>query len=381
MNDKVKNLRVLHIMSGFGGGISAFIRNKAQILNDGSVLFDVLTFDEVSTNFDNLIKETGGQVYKISNPKEKGFLKFYKEVDQVMKKLSSETVVHSHVNGTTAIPFYLIAKKNGLHRFVIHAHTAAPSLKNNRVQEKVKKLINRTISKEKLSCGVKASRNIFGEREVKRNKIVHIPNSINYKEFIVKKDTKNLKKEILGISDDRLIIGNIARFRELKNHYFMIKVMEELKNINDDFLCFFAGDGLLKSEIETLVKEKNLTKNVKFLGFREDIDNLFAMMDIFILPSFNEGLPTVVIEAQAASTTSFISDTITKECDLDLGLVKYLPITTSQLWIEGVRKYKEKKLSKKTIEERLVNRKFTNEASADLYLKFLNKKISQYSIK
>ena len=381
MRHKYKCPRVLHIMSGYGGGISAFIANKAQAFADQDVPFDVITFDDTSSDFERLIEETGGKVYKISNPKEKGSKIFYKEVNSIMNKLPEDTLIHSHVYGVKAIPFYLIAKKNKLHRFVIHAHTAAPQLKSNFLQETLKKWVNRTLSKEKLSCGIKASINIFGEKEALKNDIVHIPNSINYEKFSYKRDSKQLKKDILGIDDNRLVIGSIARFRELKNHKFMVEIIKDLKESNIDFVWFFAGEGLLKNEIEQRVKDLKLEKNVIFLGYRDDIPNLFEMMDIFVLPSLNEGLPTVVIEAQATSTTSLLSDTITKECDLDLGLVEYLSIQDKTQWVENIKDFKPVNVESSTIEERLIDGKFTNDTSASLYKRFLDKEVKRYSIK
>ncbi|GAA0366541.1 glycosyltransferase family 1 protein [Alkalibacterium iburiense] len=380
MRHKYKCPRVLHIMSGYGGGISAFIANKAQAFADQDVPFDVITFDDTSSDFERLIEETGGKVYKISNPKEKGSKIFYKEVNSIMNKLPEDTLIHSHVYGIKAIPFYLIAKKNKLHRFVIHAHTAAPQLKNNFLQEKLKKWVNRTLSKEKLSCGIKASINIFGEKEALKNEIVHIPNSINYEKFSCKRNSRQLKKDILGIDDNRLVIGSIARFRELKNHKFMVDIIKDLKESNVNFIWFFAGEGLLKNEIEQLIKDLELEKNVIFLGYRDDIPNLFEMMDIFVLPSLNEGLPTVVIEAQATSTSSLLSDTITKECDLGLGLVKYLSIQDKTQWVESIKDFKPVNVESSTIEKRLIDGKFTNDTSASLYKRFLDKEVKSYNI-
>ena len=377
MTSEKQTQKVLHIMSSFGGGISSFIKNKAEVLKNEDIVFDIITFDDVTAQFNNLISETGGRVYKISNPKKIGFRQFYNQVNSIMEKQPKNTLVHSHVYGVKAIPFYLIARKNGLKRFVIHAHTAAPALKNSNIQEKFK---NNLISKEKLSCGIKASINIFGKKTAYSDTIVHIPNSINYHSFNTDLDIKKLKKEILDVDDDRLIIGSIARFRELKNHDFMIEVIDKLKQEQIEFIWFFAGDGLLKKDIEKKVKERRLEKYVYFLGRRDDIPELFSIMDIFTLPSLNEGLPTVVIEAQATSTTSLISDTITKECDMNLGLVEFLSIQNIEPWLDAIKMFVPKNIAKSKIEQCLIESSFTNETSAELYKNFLRKEIKYYNI-
>lgn len=380
MQKKIQSNRVVHIMSGFGGGISSFIKNKADALSDQGIVFDVITFDEVGADFRRSIEGTGGHIYKVSNPKQEGFKQFFYQVNAIMKKLPKDVLVHSHVNGMIALPFYLVAKKNRLSRFVIHAHTASPLRSTNSKQDRIKRQLNKRMSKEKVSCGIKASENIFGKKVVERGQIVHIPNSIAYKKFMKESDPIQLKKEILGVTDNRLIIGHVGRFKTVKNHPFMLDIIEELKNRGVEFLWFFAGDGLLKEEIENKVKERNLEDVVQFLGRRDDIENLFHMMDVVVLPSFDEGLPTVVIEAQASSTPCLLSHTITKECDLNLSMVKYLPIDHVDQWVNEIETFKPMPVKKEDIEDKLISSKFTNETSAQLYVQFLNKEIQSYEI-
>ncbi|WP_161878215.1 glycosyltransferase [Alkalibacterium sp. MB6] len=380
MQKKIQTNRVVHIMSGFGGGISSFIKNKAEALVDQAIRFDVITFDEVGAEFRRSIEKTGGQIFRVSNPKEAGFKQFFSQVNTIMKDLPKDVLVHSHVNGRIALPFYLVAKKNRLSRFVIHAHTASPLSSPNSKQDKIKRQLNKRMSKEKVSCGIKASENIFGKHAVEQGRIVHIPNSIAHERFLKESDPIQLKKEILGVTDNRLIIGHVGRFKTVKNHPFMLDIIEELKNRGIEFLWFFAGDGLLKEEIENQVKERNLEDVVQFLGRRDDIENLFHMMDVVVLPSFDEGLPTVVIEAQASSTPCILSHTITKECDLNLSMVKFLPIDHVDQWANEIETFKPMPVKKEDIEDKLISSKFTNETSAQLYVQFLNKEIQSYEI-
>lgn len=370
-------------MSSYGGGISSFIKNKAEALLNDPVVFDVITFDDTPKKFDALIEKTGGRVYKISNPKEDGFFQFFREVNHILSKQPKHVIIHSHINGLKALAFYLVAKKNGIKRFVIHAHTAAP-LTSSKFKLKSKQILNTFLSSEKLSCGIKASVNIFGNRTVKRKKIVHIPNSINEEKFLyiagMDDQRKKLRKEILGITDDQVVIGSVARFKKLKNHTFMLDVIEELKNRNFNFIWFFAGDGSCKQKIEEEVHRRKLDKYVKFLGYRNDIDNLFNIMDIFALPSLYEGLPTVLIEAQASSTYSLVSNTVTDEADLDLGLVSYLDIISTKDWVSQIEEFKKVEVPTDIIKQKLLEGKFTAKTSADLYLDFLQNKIDSYYI-
>jgi len=75
-----------------------------------------------------------------------------------------------------------------------------------------------------------------------------------------------------------------------------------LKDGGIDFIALFVGDGPLRGKLEGLVRELGLENRVRFLGSkdREEIPEILAITDIFVLPSLSEGLPTAVIEAMAA---------------------------------------------------------------------------------
>lgn len=116
-------------------------------------------------------------------------------------------------------------------------------------------------------------------------------------------DGTSLRKE-LDLSGDDLLVGHIANFRIPKGHRFLIEaaglVCKKLKNAKF-LLVGDEGDGSLKGEIEDLINKMNLKDNVRILGFRDDVQKLLSLIDIFVLPSMSEGLPLSVIEAMAAS--------------------------------------------------------------------------------
>lgn len=74
-----------------------------------------------------------------------------------------------------------------------------------------------------------------------------------------------------------------------------------------------AGQGPLQEEIKNKVRELGLDDSVKFLGQRNDANELYQVFDVFLLPSLYEGLPVVGVEAQASGLLCFFSDDMTKE--------------------------------------------------------------------
>ena len=118
------------------------------------------------------------------------------------------------------------------------------------------------------------------------------------------------------------------RFSYQKNHEYLIRVFTEIVKENKDSVLFLVGDGPDRSIVMQLVNKLGLQRNVKFLGFRKDVNRLLMAMDVFILPSRFEGLPIVLIEAQATGLPCLASDRISSESKIS-PLVTYLSINDS----------------------------------------------------
>ena len=367
-------MKVLHIMSGFGGGISSFILNKAEYFIQKNIIFDVITFDDVPKHFNEAIKNTGGQVHKMTNPKVGGFKPFYNEVNQIMEKLPKKVFIHCHIRGYRAIPFYLIAKKNGIKRFGMHAHTTGlpdeiDSLRNKRVR-----MTNNILADERISCGKEASRYLYGEKYLENNEVMHIPNSINPESFLT--NLTVTKESMFGKEfKEKYLIGHIGRFYSVKNHLFMLSIIELLAESSLDFVWLFIGNGKDYEKIQQAAKNRNLVKYICFLGRRNDIPELLQVMDLFVLPSKYEGFPTVAVESQASGTKTLLSDTITEDADLQLNLAEFLSITDPKIWAEYIlNNQSQVEIPPHVRLENLKKYKLTNKESAELYEAFLKTK-------
>lgn len=103
-----------------------------------------------------------------------------------------------------------------------------------------------------------------------------------------------------------------------------------------------VGTGDTEDKIKEKVKNLNLQEVINFLGVRKDVKNLLQGFDIFLLPSIFEGLPVTLVEAQGAGLKCFISDTVTKEIDLECGLTEFISLgKASKEWAEIIDKNRE----------------------------------------
>ena len=373
-------VHVMHIMSEFGGGISSFIMNKAESLAGSNVVFDVVTFEEPSERFRQAIEGTGGQVYQVPNPVKKSLPQCLRQTNQIMKSKPKDTIIYCHYGMDLALLFYLLAKWNRL-EFIIHAHTADPAGNNN-----FRRRLNTWMSDRQASCGLGATENIFGEASAREGSVVHIPNSIRVENFLQpsKAAATSKKLEVYGPENEgKFMIGQIGRFHVVKNHGFSLDIIEQLtKQANFAFQWVFIGEGELEEQVKQQVKDRGLENYVKFLGRREDVAELYQTLDVIVLPSHFEGLSTVAIEAQASGVVSLLSDVQTRETDLGLKLVEFLPIEEASIWADAIMAHYHQPVTV-TPEERLAQfaaKKFTNPASAELYEAFLRGEVKEYQI-
>ena len=104
----------------------------------------------------------------------------------------------------------------------------------------------------------------------------------------------------LGIPEEAKVVGVIANLIHYKGHCFLLQAWQTVKQKIPGARLLLIGDGPLRGELEALVKELHLEEEVLFLGSRQDIPQLLALMDVAVLPSLEEGFPNAVLEAMAA---------------------------------------------------------------------------------
>jgi glycosyltransferase EpsF len=138
----------------------------------------------------------------------------------------------------------------------------------------------------------------------------------------------------LGAPADVLLVGSIARLIPGKNHNFMLDVLAVDGERGGNMHLVVIGDGHLRPDLEVRARSLGIQHRVHFLGVRHDVPELLHGLDVVILPSLYEGLPLNLVEAQASGTPAVVSDRITREVDLGLGLVRFLSLDSAAEWRE-----------------------------------------------
>ena len=166
------------------------------------------------------------------------------------------------------------------------------------------------------------------------------------------------------------MIFNFCRLNSQKNHPFIFHIVKELIVKGVKVKVIIVGDGELKERLEKMICEMNLNNHIIMAGRRSDISLLMQFFDLMLLPSPCEGLPTVAVECQAAGTPMFLSDTITQQCDMDLGLLRFLPLQVN-CWVDSILNEIPTKKDINTCLARIKQNGFTAEEAGKIYSNYM----------
>ncbi|MFH1904714.1 MAG: glycosyltransferase family 4 protein [bacterium] len=128
----------------------------------------------------------------------------------------------------------------------------------------------------------------------KRNKYISICSGVEVEKFANAKENK----DVLNIAQNDIIIGVVARLVTVKGHRYLLEAMKLMESQSIKLLII--GDGPLRRELEEQAIESGIEKNVVFLGQRKDVPELLSVLDIFVMPSLNEGMGRAIAEAMVA---------------------------------------------------------------------------------
>lgn len=330
-------MKVLQIIDGeqFGGIAKVLKDIENNMCSD--IEFDFLTSVSINDNWKNL---------NISRKNIKGKIIYNHRLYRLLKKNKYDIV---HINsGVFLFSFQiaLIAKLAGVKNIVAHSHSVPA---NTKIKKKLIKLLNpiyRKIAKTHLACSSSAAKSLF----TKTKNVTIIKDGIEIEKFKYNKQIRNKYRKELNL-ENKKVYGNIANFDKVKNHEFLINLFYELEKKQDSILLL-VGTGNLENNIKEKVKKMNLEDKVIFLGCRKNINNLLNCMDVYLFPSYSEGLGITLIEAQTTGLPVVVSKGIPDEAKIieEFYKIDSYEINEWEKVLENIKYINRKNKYKKTIE-------------------------------
>ena len=148
------------------------------------------------------------------------------------------------------------------------------------------------------------ARDYLSLRVLKADKISTIHSGVELNRYHITEKERQQKKKELGISPDSLVVGYVGWLIPIKGVTYLVNAMARVAEKYPKSLLVLVGKGDDKGEEEVHLRKQvehvGLADKVRFLGWRSDVDEIMGCFDIFVLPSLNEGMGRVLVEAMAA---------------------------------------------------------------------------------
>ena len=330
-------MKILQIAIGFEGGIGKLLVDYCTKMK-GGIEFEFLVGTYENGRYEKELKNNGFTIHHIlvsASKEEKR-----KVLNDILKDAHFDAI---HIHGVCDYVFLKCAKRNKVKTRIVHSHNASVEMRYKNPFYKTCRNIYRAFNNwlyvtDKWACGIEAGKALWGEAAVNNNQVFIMPNAIQTKNYTFDESIRKRMRLNLGIDQEAIVVGSVGRLTYQKNQSLMLDIMSEIKKTFNNIYLVMIGEGELEEKLKHKAIECGIDKNIKWLGNRNDVAQLLNAMDVFILTSHYEGLPVVMIEAQANGLPCVVSNEITKECDF-LNSNKYLSLTSSfREWADAVLK-------------------------------------------
>lgn len=349
----MSKIKILQYTSSMNrAGAETLLMNIYRNIDREKFEFHFITHYKVKSDYEDEIIKLGGKIIYIDRPRIKTLAKFKKDFKNLVDTYGPYDAVHTHMQLFNSI-ILKESKRNNIKIRISHAHLNGDYSKSTvfrKIYEKISKHLINKYSNYKMSCSYEAGKYLYNS-----NDFILLNNAIDINQFRESNNEYFIHNE-LNLERNTKIITNIARFVPAKNHEFIINIFSEIIKRNNNYRLILVGEGELLYKIKNICEEKKISQYVYFLGVRSDINKILESTHVFFMPSILEGLPVALVEAQAAGIKCVVSNNIPTQCDLGLGIVKSLDLSSSNLdWVESILSNKTNKIDFEIRREKIIN--------------------------
>lgn len=320
--------RLLCIVGGMNaGGAETFLMKIYRQIDRNLFQMDFAVGIKDEGDYDKEIYELGGKIFHIT-PKSKGFLKNFICIKNLVEREQYKYVLRTSQHSLSALELFA-ARLGGAKVLAFRSSNTNTTTAGGKdlLLHKLCSFMPNLFSNVRIAPSTEAAEYMFGKKCVEKGKAHILHNGVDLSQFCYSKTRREKIRSELGI-EKRYVVGHVGRFTAQKNHKFLIDIFSQIVSERKDAVLVLVGEGELEIEIRKQINELHLNDKVLFTGVRKDVSALLSAFDIMIFPSYYEGMPNVIIEAQASGLPCIISNRITYEADIT-GLVEYVSLDDS----------------------------------------------------
>lgn len=300
----IRVLQCVNIMDR--AGLENMLMNYYRNIDRNLVQFDFLTHRPNKGAYDDEIESLGGKVYHAPRLYPQNYVNYFNWMSDFFLNHPEYKIVHSHIDAMSFFPL-LAAKQAGVPVRIAHSHSSKFDIDFKLPIKYVALKLIPSVSNCFFACGNLAGKFMFGNKD-----FTIIRNAIDINKFSFNEEIRASKRRKLGLTD-KFVIGHVGRYCYIKNQLFLLDIFNELKKIRPESHLLLIGKGDDEQKIREKVHNLNLKDSVSLLIDRSDVNELYQIMDAFVMPSLFEGVPVVGVEAQANGLPCVFSNRISSE--------------------------------------------------------------------
>ena len=316
------------------GGAEGFLMKVYRELDKSRYQMDFCINVKEKCFYEDEILAMGGRIYRIPS-KSEDLAQFKKQLTNIIKENGYDNVLRI-TSSAMGFMDLKVAKKAGARVCCARSSNASDG---DGLKAKVAHRLGRVLYNKYVDVKVApsdlAARYTFGDGVYEKGGVNIVHNGVDLGVFKFYPEKRAEIRKEFSIGDEIKLVGHVGRFDEQKNHTFLLDIFKKLHDTDPNTKLLLVGKGNLQESMREKAAALGIGDAVIFAGVRSDVPHLLSAMDVFAFPSFYEGMPNTVIEAQATGLPCVIADTITREADIT-GLVEYLPLGDADEWAAHV---------------------------------------------
>lgn len=311
----MEKIKVLHIGMGPNrGGLESFTFNIQKYIDRNLIKFDYINIWNKKIAYEDERIALESDILYMS-PRKKNPIKSFEQLKKIIIEGNYDYVHYHCMHYNWFEPIYITCKMTQT-KMIVHSHLTGfnrNTVKKEKILDAIGRHAVRNCNFYKLACGNEAGKWLFNDKEFEI-----ITNGIEIDKFKFNEEKRKKVREKYNLKDGDIVIGHVGNFSYQKNYPKLIEIFKELHKINNNYKLMVVGNDekVQAHELKEYIKKINLENDVIFTGLIDNSINIYSAFDLYVFPSFYEGLNISLIEAQCSGVQCFASNTLDEDTDV-----------------------------------------------------------------
>ena len=313
-------IKVLQVTAALSeGGVETLLHTFYECMDRDRFHFDIACYSNADGVYRTLFEKMGCGI--VALPSKKHVLRSCAALRKALKD-GKYDIVHVHQDDLSFLPI-LAAKLEHVPVRIVHSHLGR--YPHSFLRKMVTGITNPMLfrlANGYFACSEKAKKEFYPGRL--QEQVYIMENGIPSERFRYSESERNALRAEYGITEEQIVVGNVARIAAQKDPLFLVEVVRQLYAVNRRYRLMWVGDGVMRDAVEEKLNQYGLREAAILTGSRNDAWRFYNALDIFALPSAYEGLGISFVEAQTNGLPTFASTAVPRETKIS-PYIEYLP--------------------------------------------------------